>query len=297
MNEDQLRSLINAIDLGSLSAAARASCLTVPSLAHRIETLEKEAGCTLLARSAQGVKATPAGKCLYDAALEAVNVLERGKRNALTVAQEASGPRAISLGVWWQAPDYVLKAIRNIADDGSIEVTFVETDNLRAPDGLAHGAFDVYHTWRSKRLDGLGLEFLPVTREPFVCVCSPDSPLASYPSVELERLRDVRVYAGASYQDIVGFEKATPWFELSNVVQHPVFIHQLIFECQQGSAISVFTQAAASKVCPPLVSKPLNAPNVQFGFYVGKNCDRHLARRLAEECRSALADTAEKSPL
>lgn len=55
MNENQMQSFAAAVEQGSMSKAARDQFLTVPSLVHRINTLEAELGYRVLDRGQQGV--------------------------------------------------------------------------------------------------------------------------------------------------------------------------------------------------------------------------------------------------
>lgn len=62
----QLRSLVAAIDSGSLSAAARRLGVTQSAVSQKLAALEAALGQPLLVRSRAGVKPTPAGRLAYD---------------------------------------------------------------------------------------------------------------------------------------------------------------------------------------------------------------------------------------
>ena len=64
----ELRALCAALDLGSISRAARLLQVSQPALSKRLRALESVAGTALLARSTTGVTPTPAGERLYRAA-------------------------------------------------------------------------------------------------------------------------------------------------------------------------------------------------------------------------------------
>lgn len=64
----ELRAFCAAVDLGSLSRAARLLRVSQPALSKRLRALEDLAGSPLLERSTRGVSPTPVGRQLYGAA-------------------------------------------------------------------------------------------------------------------------------------------------------------------------------------------------------------------------------------
>ncbi len=91
MELESLRTFVHAVQLGSLTAAARALSRTQPAITIQIQGLEREAGDRLLIREARGVRPTKAGEILYTRAqailreaedmmdeLRAVGSVERG---------------------------------------------------------------------------------------------------------------------------------------------------------------------------------------------------------------------------
>ncbi len=92
MNLEGLRTFVLAVELGSLTAAARAVGRTQPAVTVQIQNLEREAGDRLLVRGARGVRATRSGEILCGRArailreaedlideLRAVGSLRRGR--------------------------------------------------------------------------------------------------------------------------------------------------------------------------------------------------------------------------
>jgi len=70
MDLDTLETFVQAVGLGSLSAAARARFRSQPAITAQIRALEREAGDALLVRLPRGVRPTPAGEVLYARAQE-----------------------------------------------------------------------------------------------------------------------------------------------------------------------------------------------------------------------------------
>lgn len=65
-----LRMFITVVDVGSLTAAARAHTLSLPAVSKRIRELETVVGVSLLVRSKVGVAPTAAGATLYQHAIQ-----------------------------------------------------------------------------------------------------------------------------------------------------------------------------------------------------------------------------------
>ena len=97
MNENQMQSFAAAVEQGSMSKAARDQFLTVPSLVHRINTLEAELGYRVLDRGQQGVTPTPEGERLYRAVKQALSILAAAKAEPHPADE---GSHAISVGIW-----------------------------------------------------------------------------------------------------------------------------------------------------------------------------------------------------
>jgi DNA-binding transcriptional LysR family regulator len=73
----ELRGFCAAVELGSLSSAARLLRISQPALSKRMRELEALAGAKLLERSSRGVLTTPAGARLYEQARALLAQAER----------------------------------------------------------------------------------------------------------------------------------------------------------------------------------------------------------------------------
>lgn len=82
MKKEQLEALVEVVDAGSISGAAKNMYVSQPSLSRTIHSLEKEVGKILIKRGNRGVSLTPAGKTVYYYArsiLNQFNVIEKMK--------------------------------------------------------------------------------------------------------------------------------------------------------------------------------------------------------------------------
>jgi DNA-binding transcriptional LysR family regulator len=98
----ELRALCAAVDLGSISAAARSMHVSQPALSKRLRTLEGLVRARLLERTTRGVTPTPAGLRMYGAARRLL--AEADAVEALVIGSSASVRLAVSPTVadrWW----------------------------------------------------------------------------------------------------------------------------------------------------------------------------------------------------
>lgn len=107
MYDRHLDAFVKVAQLGSFSKAANVLYVSAPAVIKQINLLEREMGFTLLERSRSGVALTPAGKAVYEGALD---IMERS-RNVVARARQTAGttPRVVRLAV------SVLRPARTVA--------------------------------------------------------------------------------------------------------------------------------------------------------------------------------------
>lgn len=143
LNLDQLRTLVTAVDLGTLSAAAQALHLAQPTVSLHVSELESRLGAQLLVRGARRVQPTPAGDVLLaharrllreaDDAVEAVQRQQQGVTGRVRLGT--------STGVLVYLLPRVLRAMDQAHPDVDVEVSVIGTE-----DGLARlqgGTLDI----------------------------------------------------------------------------------------------------------------------------------------------------------
>ena len=97
MEVDQLRTVVAAVEEGSLSAAARRRHLTQPAVSLQIKALEEELGTPLFHRRGRGVTPTQAGSRLYGRAREVLATLRSARNEVAGIAGALGG--TLVLGV------------------------------------------------------------------------------------------------------------------------------------------------------------------------------------------------------
>ncbi len=94
---DQLRYFVEAVQCGSISAAARKVHLAQPAFSTQIRSLEDDFGVKLLDRSAKGVQLTEPGERLYHGALSLFRHAEQVREETVNVLGELAGEVRIVL--------------------------------------------------------------------------------------------------------------------------------------------------------------------------------------------------------
>jgi DNA-binding transcriptional LysR family regulator len=103
LNLDQLRALIEVVELGSFSAAARRLNLTQPAVSLQIRELEKRVDVLLVRRIGKRAYATPAGRELiehangiFDSTNRAMSAMRRHKEGGLGAVHVGCGSAALT---------------------------------------------------------------------------------------------------------------------------------------------------------------------------------------------------------
>lgn len=275
-----------------MSKAARKQFLTVPSLVHRINTLEAELGYRVLERGQQGVTATPAGEKLYHAVKQALSILDAAKGEP---GQADAGPQSVSVGVWWRIPPHFLDATDKLElPSRGIYLDYVSMDFNEAAEGFDRHVIDLYLSVRSRELDERGLPFTPLTSVRHCCVFSPSSRLAHLESVTAADLDGYTVYAGADYRnmpELAACPDVQKLFASDDVLKESIFVEKVIQDCAQDKAVAFFPQPrGASEInfaseLSQLESRPMAWPIVSAGAYLAPGAPPEAARLVADVAR------------
>ena len=91
LNPQSLVTLWQIEQYGSFSATAKATGWSQPAISQQIQSLEKELGFSLFARSTKGVELTPAGRQYYQDVSGVLAALQRADRHASAIAHGQAG--------------------------------------------------------------------------------------------------------------------------------------------------------------------------------------------------------------
>lgn len=174
MELETLRTFVQAVRLGSLTAAAREMNRTQPAITMQIQKLEQEAGEPLLLREPRGVRPTRAGEILYARAQtllqDAEDLLEEvravGSLRAGTLRIGATDVMAIG---------YLPRVLKAFRERFPGVQTAVEVEGSRAlGERVAKSELDLALV--TLPLENPALTFTLVDREAVIFVAAPDYP-------------------------------------------------------------------------------------------------------------------------
>lgn len=185
-----LRLLVQAVEQGSVSQAARAAGLTQQAASARLAALERELGVPLLVRSTHGARPTEAGALVAEWAAEVLDAADRFDASVLALRASsqdslriaASMTIAENLAPRWltamhaESPDLRIEltaanseTVSAVVRGGAAAIGFIETPEL--PSDLAHAAIGSDelvvvvgrgHPW-ARRARGVSIEELAGT--------------------------------------------------------------------------------------------------------------------------------------
>ena len=94
-----LRHFVSAVELGSISAAARRAGLTQPAVSQQIAALESAVGQSLVVRTRSGVRLTEAGRVLLRHGQEILHTVSRMQDELSALSGEVAGPLKITANI------------------------------------------------------------------------------------------------------------------------------------------------------------------------------------------------------
>jgi DNA-binding transcriptional LysR family regulator len=188
----QLKYFVHAVELRSVTDAAKAMSVTQPAVTKGLRKLEQELDAPLLERGPGGVKPTRYGRSFYDHARTMLKQLERGTAEILEMRGDAPAELTIgttpsfvdallprSIAAFTQAwPNVRLKVIKDLSPaltakirDGEIDLAFMLLGRRDAPAGLT---------------------YVPIADVEIVFVARQDHPLSRQPKVSAAQLAACR---------------------------------------------------------------------------------------------------------
>ena len=106
MDLQQLRCFVAAVELRSISDAAKALDVSQPAVTRSLQNLEQSVDTTLLERTSRGVKPTAAGKIFYE---HARGILSQVERSVSALARlKGEGPMTVEIGTTPSFVDHLL---------------------------------------------------------------------------------------------------------------------------------------------------------------------------------------------
>lgn len=261
LNLDQLRSLIEVVELGSFTKAARRLHLTQPAISQQIRELERRCGLQLVERVGKSAFATPAGRELI---VRGRRIMADAEHALAAVRQHKESPAGrVHIGTGPTALVYLLppalKKLRDTYPDIEITVTSGTTNSIS--EGLLSNILDIGFT--ALPVEAKGLDVVPVRTDPMVAIL---------PATEERIPEKVTPMDVASrtlileYQRVPHRQLSRAWLEAGGVAVRPAMefdsIEAIKSAVSAGLGIAIVPGPAMSHA-PPLnsiVIRPLDPP-------------------------------------
>jgi len=256
------------IELGSISAAARATGRSQPSVSKQVTLLERAAGLKLLERRSTGVQPTPAGLVLYKLCSQMLDALDEVNR---ALGNLGTAPQRVVLGVASGVLSLATGLIRDLLAcyDRGAQPTVAVTSTQECLRDLQEGKLDLALMWDPGRLPpGLALERLGSGEH--AVILPPTHPLATKSSLTAADLRGC---------DWILTPRGTPLRDYVERTLKRLGITPLpAIELTYAEAVKVAVQAGLGVT---ILARSVVAPEVAAGTLVARSVARlPLARDL-----------------
>ena len=188
MNISQLRTFVTVVEHGSFSDAARALGISQPAVTVQIQSLEADAGATLLDRRYRQIDLTEAGRILLPYAKKVLAEVESARDDIAALSNVVSGHLSIAAST---TPGvYVIPRLLGgfLAENPEVHVTITVHDTAEVTEAIDAGRADLGVS--GAVVKGSRVSHTEVGCDELLVICSPESPLAGRRSVGLADLAD-----------------------------------------------------------------------------------------------------------
>ena len=302
LNLDQLRSLIEVVERGSFTEAAKRLHLTQPAVSQHVRELELRCGLPLLERIGKRAMATPAGREL---AMHGRRLIVDAEHALLAVRQHLEGTTGrVHIGAGPTALNYLLPpALRQLRDDHpgiTIVVTSGTTHSIS--EGLLSNVIDLGFT--ALPVEAEGLDVVPVRRDAMVAILpATDDPVPDQftPADVADRTLILE------YQRVPHRQLSRAWLEAGGAPVRPALEFDTIEAIKSAVSAGLgmaIVPAPAMTLAPAMnnvIVRPLNPPLLRTLGLV----ERHgrvetpalrLVRKAILELRTNLEDNQRGEP-
>ncbi len=185
----QLRALAATVDAGTIVGAAERLHVTPPAVSQQLRLLERASGLPLIERTADGARATDAGRELIEASARIDAELSRCSR-AIEAIRSGTGGRVVFAAV--STAKYVAPIILAAfwAEHPDVEVQLAIGNRTETIELLRSGDVDLAMMGRPPA--DLDLVTERIAEHPHVIIAAPDHPLVGRRDLSITELLDQR---------------------------------------------------------------------------------------------------------
>ncbi|MDR1206528.1 MAG: LysR family transcriptional regulator [Peptococcaceae bacterium] len=186
MNDQQLKSLVKAVDCGSFSKAEEALYLSKQALKKQIDALEEEIGVPLLIRTRQGISLTPAGEEFCQWAKKTLSEIDAVTQRCKEFTLKK---RIIRIGNPYHPRLLLEKAFVEFSRRFPyIKQQVIVRPGSRFIEDILNDRADVAECTYRSEFEVSGLKYTKLFPMPYKCLMAPRHPLARNKTVRLEEL-------------------------------------------------------------------------------------------------------------
>ncbi len=189
MDINQLKSFISIVENGSITRAAEQLYISQPALSKRLNALESELQCRLIARGHKKPGLTHEGKVFLPKAYRILHEIENSKREIRNLKQSISGELRIAtshhIGIHHLPP--LLKSYKNRYPSVELRLFFLESE--KALQQLRNDKFDCALITLPERVSAQ-FRFFPIWHDPLFLCYAPSHPLAENKQSNIQHLAD-----------------------------------------------------------------------------------------------------------
>lgn len=187
MYNHQLDVFRSVADHGSISAAARASFVSQPSITRQIASLERRLGAPLFERTPHGMELTEAGRVLYNRSGQIIELCNETAETIRTLHASRNSQVRIATGV--MIYEFLYEIIeRFVAQHPDESVTFRAASDTSSLSMVEKGEADICVACDGRTLRATSLGFMPLFDDSECCLVCASSPLATRSSISPEDL-------------------------------------------------------------------------------------------------------------
>lgn len=290
LNLDQLRTLIEVVERGSFTEAARRLHLTQPAISQQIRELERRCGLRLVERVGKRAFATAAGRELI---MRGRRILTDAEHALVAVRQHKEGTAGrVHIGTGPTALVYLLPpALRKLRDSHpDIELVVTSGTSHTISEGLLSNVLDLGFT--ALPVASKELEVVPVRTDPMVAI------LPATDHTIPEKLSPADVASRPlilEYQRVPHQQLSRAWLQSGGVAVRPIMeldsIEAIKSAVSAGLGTAIVPGPAMTHAPPvnSIVVRPLDPPLVRtLGLVQRKGRAESPALRLVREMILAL---------
>jgi DNA-binding transcriptional LysR family regulator len=264
LNLDQLRSLIEVVELGSFTQAAKRLHLTQPAISQQIRELETRCGLQLIERVGKRAFATPAGRELV---IYGRRIMADTEHALAAVRQHKDGASGrVHVGAGPTALVYLLPpTLRKLHDEHpDIEIVLTSGTTHSISEGLLSNTMDLGFT--ALPIEEDSLDAVPVRADPMVAIL-PATEKAIPDKLTPEDVGSRRLIL--EYQSVPHRQLSRAWLQAGGVSVRPVMefdnIEAIKSAVSAGLGMAIVPGPAMSHASPlnSVVVRPLDPPLVR----------------------------------